>query len=46
MSLPPIGSRLGGGGMITFITHLRVRRENAPAFEALLTEVCAKYVPG
>jgi quinol monooxygenase YgiN len=25
--------------MITFITHLRVRPENGPAFEALLTQV-------
>lgn len=25
--------------MITFITHIRVRSENAPAFEALMTEM-------
>ena len=26
--------------MITFITHVRVRQENAAAFEALLSRVC------
>ncbi len=28
--------------MITFITHMRVRAENAPAFEALMAEMCDK----
>jgi quinol monooxygenase YgiN len=28
--------------VITFITHIRVRAENAGAFEALMAEVCAK----
>jgi quinol monooxygenase YgiN len=28
--------------MITFITHVRVRAENAGAFEALMQEVCVK----
>jgi quinol monooxygenase YgiN len=28
--------------MITLIAHIRVRRENAAAFEALMTEVCDK----
>jgi quinol monooxygenase YgiN len=28
--------------MITFITHIRVRAENAGAFEALMEEVCLK----
>ena len=28
--------------MITFITHLRVSRANADAFEALLTDMCVK----
>jgi quinol monooxygenase YgiN len=28
--------------MITFITHIRVRAENAGAFEALMEEVCVK----
>lgn len=28
--------------MITFITHTRVRPENAAAFEALLAEMCAR----
>jgi len=28
--------------MITFIAHLRVKSENAAAFEALMTYVCAK----
>jgi len=28
--------------MITFITHMRVRAENAAAFEALMAEVCIK----
>jgi quinol monooxygenase YgiN len=26
--------------MITLIAHIRVKRENAPQFEALMTEVC------
>jgi quinol monooxygenase YgiN len=28
--------------MITFITHVRVSPQNAAAFEALMTDVCAK----
>jgi quinol monooxygenase YgiN len=28
--------------MITFVTHTRVRPEDAPAFEAVLQEMCAK----
>jgi len=28
--------------MITFITHMRVRSENAIAFEALMTDMCDK----
>jgi quinol monooxygenase YgiN len=28
--------------MITFIAHVRVSSENAAAFEALMTDVCAK----
>jgi hypothetical protein len=28
--------------VITFITHLRVSRANAAAFEALLTDMCVK----
>jgi quinol monooxygenase YgiN len=28
--------------MITFITHIRVSPENAAAFEALMTDVCAR----
>jgi quinol monooxygenase YgiN len=28
--------------MITFITHMQVRSENAVAFEALMTEMCEK----
>lgn len=28
--------------MITMITHMRVRPENASAFEALMTDVCAR----
>jgi quinol monooxygenase YgiN len=28
--------------MITMITHVRVNPDNAPAYEALMTDVCAK----
>ena len=32
--------------MITFITHLRVKRENAAAFESLLADVRGKVREG